>query len=50
MQQGNEQLARSAINCLENLVVSNGEQFTEQMWEQTIEQLERIFECSFVDL
>lgn len=50
VQQGNEQLAKSTINCMENLVVFNGEQFTEEMWAQTVDQLERIFDCSNVDL
>ncbi|KAL3103638.1 hypothetical protein niasHS_000274 [Heterodera schachtii] len=50
VQQGNELLARSAINCLENLVVSNGDQFTERMWSQSVDQLEQIFDCSIVDI
>lgn len=50
VQQGNELLARSAINCMENLVVSNGEQFTDQMWALTVEHLEHIFDCSNIDL
>ncbi|CAK5088909.1 unnamed protein product [Meloidogyne enterolobii] len=50
VEQGNELLARSAINCLENLVVSNGNKFNKQMWDQTTEQLIRIFDCSVVDV
>uniref|UniRef100_A0A914LSY1 SEC7 domain-containing protein n=1 Tax=Meloidogyne incognita TaxID=6306 RepID=A0A914LSY1_MELIC len=50
VEQGNELLARSAINCLENLVVSNGNKFNRQMWDQTTEQLIRIFDCSVVDV
>ena len=50
VQQGNELLARSAINCAENLIASNGNKFTPQMWDQTVEQLAKIFECSYVDL
>lgn len=50
VEQGNELLARSAINCLENLVVSNGNKFNKQMWDQTTEQLVKIFDCSVVDV
>ncbi len=50
VQQGNEQLARSAINCLENLVLTNGEKFTEEMWERTVQLLIDIFHCSMPDL
>ena len=39
----NEQLARSGTNCLENLVVSNGEKFTNEMWEKTCKCIEDIF-------
>ena len=30
----NEQLARSGTNCLENLVISVGEQFTGDIWDK----------------
>ncbi|KAF7638012.1 SEC7 domain-containing protein [Meloidogyne graminicola] len=50
VEQGNELLARSAINCLENLVVSNGNKFNKQMWDQTTEQIIKIFDCSIVDV
>ncbi|KAK3752750.1 hypothetical protein QZH41_018716 [Actinostola sp. cb2023] len=43
VQQDNEQLARSGTNCLENLVVSNGEKFTNEMWEKTCKCIEDIF-------
>ena len=35
----NEQLARSAINCVENVVVSNGRRFDERVWQRTIQLL-----------
>lgn len=37
--QENEQLARSAINCIENFIVSNGAKFTLRVWEDTVELL-----------
>ncbi|RUS76389.1 hypothetical protein EGW08_015840 [Elysia chlorotica] len=33
--QDNEQLARSGTNCLENLVISNGNKFSAEDWDQT---------------
>ncbi|GFO03195.1 Brefeldin a-inhibited guanine nucleotide-exchange protein 1 [Plakobranchus ocellatus] len=33
--QDNEQLARSGTNCLENLVISNGNKFSADAWDQT---------------
>ena len=42
----NEQLARSGTNCLENLVVSNGSQFTPEMWEKTCKCVRDIFEST----
>jgi len=48
VQQGNEQLARSSINCLENLILSNGEKFTPEMWERTVKLLVDIFHCSML--
>lgn len=42
----NEQLARSGINCLENLVISNGPKFSAKIWQQTITLLLNIFQCT----
>uniref|UniRef100_A0A8R1TUZ9 SEC7 domain-containing protein n=1 Tax=Onchocerca volvulus TaxID=6282 RepID=A0A8R1TUZ9_ONCVO len=42
-QQENEQLARSAINCLESLLLLNGSKFTVQMWNETIILIANIF-------
>uniref|UniRef100_A0A1I7W3Y1 DUF1981 domain-containing protein n=2 Tax=Loa loa TaxID=7209 RepID=A0A1I7W3Y1_LOALO len=42
-QQENEQLARSAINCLESLLLLNGSKFTVQMWDETIVLIANIF-------
>lgn len=39
----NEQLARSAINCLESLLLLNGSKFTVQMWNETIILIANIF-------
>uniref|UniRef100_A0A915EQS2 Mon2/Sec7/BIG1-like HDS domain-containing protein n=1 Tax=Ditylenchus dipsaci TaxID=166011 RepID=A0A915EQS2_9BILA len=50
VQQGSEQLARAAINCLENLIVANGLMFSEQMWNSTVGLLIEIFECSMLDM
>ncbi|XP_021363171.1 brefeldin A-inhibited guanine nucleotide-exchange protein 1-like isoform X5 [Mizuhopecten yessoensis] len=35
VRQDNEQLARSGTNCLENLVISNGEKFSSDIWHST---------------
>ncbi|XP_071174022.1 brefeldin A-inhibited guanine nucleotide-exchange protein 1-like isoform X5 [Mytilus edulis] len=35
VKQDNEQLARSGINCLENLVISNGTKFSPDVWHKT---------------
>lgn len=43
VQQKNEQLARSGTNCLENLVISTGQQFNEQTWEMTCQALLNMF-------
>uniref|UniRef100_A0A7E4WE95 SEC7 domain-containing protein n=1 Tax=Panagrellus redivivus TaxID=6233 RepID=A0A7E4WE95_PANRE len=48
IQQGSEQLARAAIDVLENLVVSNGKQFDPEMWDCTVELIIRIFKCSII--
>lgn len=42
----NEQLARSAIFCLENLVVTNGHRFSEEIWNKTVELLLDVFQWS----
>ncbi|VDN05986.1 unnamed protein product [Thelazia callipaeda] len=42
-QQENEQLARSAINCLESLLLLNGSKFTSAMWDETIILIANIF-------
>ena len=42
----NEQLARSGVNCLENLVVSNGKKFTPEVWGKTTQCIRLIFESS----
>lgn len=39
----NEQLARSGTNCLENLVVSNGSQFSTDMWQRACRCIRDIF-------
>jgi len=46
VQQDNEQLARSGVNCLENLVVSNGQRFTDNIWAMTCDCIKEIFEAS----
>lgn len=50
IQQGSEHLTRAAINCFENLIVSNGEKFTDEMWAKTIGRIVDIFECSALEL
>uniref|UniRef100_A0A8C2I2L9 ADP-ribosylation factor guanine nucleotide-exchange factor 1 (brefeldin A-inhibited) n=1 Tax=Cyprinus carpio TaxID=7962 RepID=A0A8C2I2L9_CYPCA len=35
VQQDNEQLARSGTNCLENVVILNGEKFNPETWDKT---------------
>jgi len=46
VQQDNEQLARSGVNCLENLVMSNGQKFTKEIWCKTSDCIRKIFESS----
>ncbi|WKX88803.1 hypothetical protein Q1695_008436 [Nippostrongylus brasiliensis] len=43
IQQKNEQLARSTVNCLETLILSNGKYFTTEMWEKTVQLIRRLF-------
>ncbi|VDM47439.1 unnamed protein product [Toxocara canis] len=45
-QQENEQLARSAINCLENLILLNGARFSPKMWQETITLIVNIFKST----
>lgn len=46
VQQSNEELARSGINCLDNLVLSNGLKFTEETWDKTCQCMVDIFNCT----
>ena len=41
-----EQLARSAINCLENLVLLNGSRFTNGMWTMSVDLIRDIFDST----
>ena len=43
---GNEQLARSGSNCLENLIVSTGKQFFPDMWDRVCDCISDIFVAS----
>lgn len=43
---GNEQLARSGSNCLENLIVSTGKQFFPDMWDRVCNCISDIFTAS----
>jgi brefeldin A-inhibited guanine nucleotide-exchange protein len=43
VKQDNEQLARSGINCLENLVISNGTKFSPEVWHKTCVIMLEIF-------
>ncbi|XP_005095830.1 brefeldin A-inhibited guanine nucleotide-exchange protein 1 isoform X2 [Aplysia californica] len=44
--QDNEQLARSGTNCLENLVISNGNKFSSKAWDQTCACMLDIFKST----
>ncbi|VDD93760.1 unnamed protein product [Enterobius vermicularis] len=44
--QEDEQLARSAINCLENLVLLNGSRFTNGMWTMSVDLIRDIFDST----
>lgn len=44
VQQDSEQLARSGINCFENLVISCGVKYDQSTWTMTIEFIERIYD------
>ncbi|CAB1341060.1 unnamed protein product [Coregonus sp. 'balchen'] len=42
----NEQLARSGTNCLENVVILNGEKFTPETWDKTCNCMLDIFKTT----
>ncbi|XP_054904521.1 brefeldin A-inhibited guanine nucleotide-exchange protein 2 [Poeciliopsis prolifica] len=44
VRQDNEQLARSGTNCLENLVILNGEKFSPEVWDVTCSCMLEIFQ------
>uniref|UniRef100_A0A8C4HT96 ADP-ribosylation factor guanine nucleotide-exchange factor 2 (brefeldin A-inhibited) n=1 Tax=Dicentrarchus labrax TaxID=13489 RepID=A0A8C4HT96_DICLA len=44
VRQDNEQLARSGTNCLENLVILNGEKFSSEVWNITCSCMLEIFQ------
>ncbi|KAJ8265237.1 hypothetical protein COCON_G00143360 [Conger conger] len=44
VRQDNEQLARSGTNCLENLVILNGEKFSPDVWDITCSCMLEIFQ------
>uniref|UniRef100_A0A6Q2XUX0 SEC7 domain-containing protein n=1 Tax=Esox lucius TaxID=8010 RepID=A0A6Q2XUX0_ESOLU len=46
VQQDNEQLARSGTNCLENVVILNGERFTPETWDKTCSCILDIFQTT----
>uniref|UniRef100_A0A4X1UH84 SEC7 domain-containing protein n=1 Tax=Sus scrofa TaxID=9823 RepID=A0A4X1UH84_PIG len=46
VKQDNEQLARSGTNCLENLVISNGEKFSPAVWDETCNCMLDIFKTT----
>uniref|UniRef100_A0A8C5WI18 ARF guanine nucleotide exchange factor 2 n=1 Tax=Leptobrachium leishanense TaxID=445787 RepID=A0A8C5WI18_9ANUR len=46
VKQDNEQLARSGTNCLENLVILNGEKFSPEVWDQTCNCMLDIFKTT----
>ncbi|KAM9436116.1 brefeldin A-inhibited guanine nucleotide-exchange protein 1 isoform 1-T1 [Clarias gariepinus] len=46
VQQDNEQLARSGTNCLENVVILNGEKFTAEIWDKTCNCMLDIFKTT----
>lgn len=50
IQKGSADLAKASIDVLENVVVSNGEQFTPDMWDRTVDLIVRIFENSIPEL
>uniref|UniRef100_A0A8C7UEI5 ADP-ribosylation factor guanine nucleotide-exchange factor 2 (brefeldin A-inhibited) n=1 Tax=Oncorhynchus mykiss TaxID=8022 RepID=A0A8C7UEI5_ONCMY len=46
VRQDNEQLARSGTNCLENLVILNGEKFSPEVWNATCSCMLDIFQTT----
>ncbi|XP_072897157.1 brefeldin A-inhibited guanine nucleotide-exchange protein 1 isoform X5 [Hemitrygon akajei] len=46
VQQDNEQLARSGTNCLENVVILNGEKFLPETWDKTCSCMLDIFKTT----
>ncbi|XP_031422600.1 brefeldin A-inhibited guanine nucleotide-exchange protein 2 isoform X2 [Clupea harengus] len=46
VKQDNEQLARSGTNCLENLVILNGEKFSPDVWNVTCACMLEIFQTT----
>ncbi|XP_043945867.1 brefeldin A-inhibited guanine nucleotide-exchange protein 2 [Protopterus annectens] len=46
VKQDNEQLARSGTNCLENLVILNGQKFSPGVWDQTCTCMLNIFQTT----
>lgn len=42
----NEQLARSGTNCLENVVILNGEKFSLETWDKTCNCMLDIFKTT----
>ncbi|XP_061613568.1 brefeldin A-inhibited guanine nucleotide-exchange protein 1 isoform X4 [Phyllopteryx taeniolatus] len=46
VQQDNEQLARSGTNCLENVVILNGEKFSGKTWDKTCNCMLDIFKTT----
>uniref|UniRef100_A0A8C6SNA0 ADP-ribosylation factor guanine nucleotide-exchange factor 2 (brefeldin A-inhibited) n=1 Tax=Neogobius melanostomus TaxID=47308 RepID=A0A8C6SNA0_9GOBI len=44
VRQDNEQLARSGTNCLENLVILNGDKFSPEVWDVTCCCMKEIFQ------
>uniref|UniRef100_A0A8C4SFB1 ADP-ribosylation factor guanine nucleotide-exchange factor 2 (brefeldin A-inhibited) n=1 Tax=Erpetoichthys calabaricus TaxID=27687 RepID=A0A8C4SFB1_ERPCA len=46
VKQDNEQLARSGINCLENLIIHNGNKFCPLVWDQTCSCMLEIFKTT----
>ncbi|TRZ01931.1 hypothetical protein DNTS_012385 [Danionella cerebrum] len=46
VKQDNEQLARSGTNCLENLVILNGEKFRPEVWDVTCACMLDIFQTT----
>nr|XP_034978039.1 brefeldin A-inhibited guanine nucleotide-exchange protein 2 isoform X3 [Zootoca vivipara] len=46
VKQDNEQLARSGTNCLESLVILNGQKFSHEVWDQTCNCMLEIFKTT----